>query len=79
MILSAPRRTERLGACRSNGFDDTATKNAIAHLAQDQRYRSDQYVSYPPKSTSEHFSDTLLDSAGGAVKRTSSSVPGGLH
>jgi hypothetical protein len=50
----------RLGACRRNGFDDTATKNAIAHLAQDQRSRSDQYVSYPPKSTSDHFSDTLL-------------------
>ena len=57
-----PRQSfDALGACRSNGFDDTATKNAIAHLAQDQRSRSDQYVSYPPKSTSEHFSDTLLD------------------
>src|SRR5712692_10244058 len=53
-------RKSTLGACRSNGFDDTATKNAIAHLAQDQRSRSDQYVSSPPNSASEHFSDTLL-------------------
>src|SRR5712692_5819694 len=60
---STRRVTAALGACRSNGFDDTATKNAIAHLAQDQRSRSDQYVSYPPNSASEHFSDTLLGQA----------------
>jgi hypothetical protein len=49
-----------LGACRSNGFNDTSTRNAIAHLAQDQRSRPEQYVSYPANSTSEHFPDTLL-------------------
>jgi hypothetical protein len=37
--FQAPESLRLLGVCPSNGFEGSATRNAIAHLAQDRRSR----------------------------------------
>jgi hypothetical protein len=49
-----------LGVCPGNGFDGSATRNAITHLAQDRRSRASQWFAIPRKQAPGHYWDRLL-------------------